>query len=404
MPVYLPPINRRKFIRSTSLATAGLLFGLKGTLFGNDNGNVDPDYFILVADTHIDQDRTTEAGARLAEHFQIVVDRVLADTSRRPAGMIVMGDVARTRGLPGDYVEFINIVNPLREAGIPIYLCMGNHDDRDNLWEAVPEKKPDELFVSDKHILIVESPSAYHFILDTLYRVNQTPGLLEKEQLDWLEKTLPDYDDKPVVMYGHHYPEHGSGRGLLDVEDLWDIARPLRHVKAFIYGHSHRWEIANFNHIHGINIPATASGSGGHPTGFVHADYEIDRINLLLETLDTGHAWNGQQGALLYRSDEPTSAEEFDESPGMIQLHQNYPNPFNPKTTIRYEISTARHVNLSVFDAQGRHIANLVNETKGAGKHEVIFDAASLNLASGTYVYRMVSGEKILTRKMSLIQ
>ena len=404
MPVYLPPINRRKFIRSTTLATAGLLFGLKGDLFGNDNGNVDPDYFILVADTHIDQDRTTESGARLAERFQIVVDRVLANTSRRPAGMIVMGDVARTRGLPGDYVEFINIVKPLREAGIPIYLCMGNHDHRGNLWEAVPDKKPDELFVDNKHILIVESPSTYHFILDTLYRVNETPGLLEKDQLDWLKMTLPAYDDKPVVMYGHHYPEHGSGRGLLDVEDLWDIVRPLRHVKAYIYGHSHRWEIANFNHIHGINIPATASGSSGHPTGFVHAGYEFDRINLLLETLDTGHAWNGQQGALPYRPDEPTSGEEFDVLPGKIQLHQNYPNPFNPKTTIRYELSAAGHVNLSVFDTHGRHIVNLVNDTKGAGIHEVTFDAASLHLASGTYIYRLTTNGSVLSQTMSLVK
>ncbi len=401
MPVYLPPINRRKFIRSTSLATAGLLFGLKGTLFGNDNGNVDPDYFILASDTHIDGDLSTETGARLASYLETIVTRILSNTSRVPAGMIITGDVARTRGLPEDYTTFMDLVHPLREAGIPIYLCMGNHDDRDNLWEAVPEKKPDELFVSDKHILIVESPSAYHFLLDTLYIVNGTPGMLGEEQLDWLEKTLPDYDDKPVIMYGHHHPSTTTGglSSLDDVEELWEIVVPLRHVKAYVYGHTHNWRIQNWHGLHGINLPA-ANANGG----FVHADFRSDRMSLLLDLLDTGSSQHGQQGSLMYRSGEATSVEESGEVPGPMQLHQNYPNPFNPETTIRYEISTARHVNLSVFDVRGRHIANLVNETKGAGKHEVIFDATSLHLASGTYMYRLTTNGSVLSQTMSLVK
>jgi len=402
MPVYLPPINRRKFIKSTSIATAGVLLGFKGDLFGNVS-NVDPDYFVLVADTHIDEDRSTEVGAGLAERFEIVVNRVLDNTASRPAGVIVNGDVARTRGLPGDYLEFFNIVKPLREAGIPIYVTMGNHDDRDSLWETLPDEKPDEDYVSDKHVLIVESPNAYHFLLDTLYIVNGRPGLLEEEQLDWLARTLPDYDDKPVILYGHHHPvSRGTLSTLEDYDKLWEIIRPMRHVKAYIYGHTHAWRIENLAGLHGINLPATAGGAGTSPVGFVHSEFKSDRVNLRLEALDTGHPWHDQQGSLVYRSDEPTSADGQEEIPGAMQLHQNYPNPFNPKTTIRYEISSGGHVNLTVFDTQGRRIASLVNENQSAGQHEVVFDAGSL--ASGIYVYKLEKGSSTIVKSMTLVK
>jgi hypothetical protein len=51
---------------------------------------------------------------------------------------------------------------------------------------------------------------------------------------------------------------------------------------------------------------------------------------------------------------------------------------------------------------QGQRVATLVNENKGAGEHQVNFDAS--NLASGIYVYRLQAGTKMLTRKMALIK
>jgi len=73
--------------------------------------------------------------------------------------------------------------------------------------------------------------------------------------------------------------------------------------------------------------------------------------------------------------------------PGEFQLQQNYPNPFNPSTTIRYGLPQRSHVTLTIFNVLGQQVAQLVNEDKEAGYHEVKFDGK--NLASGVYLYRM---------------
>ena len=80
-----------------------------------------------------------------------------------------------------------------------------------------------------------------------------------------------------------------------------------------------------------------------------------------------------------------TSAEEFISMlPDSPVLFNNYPNPFNPSTTIGFNIPEKGFVSLKVYDLLGREIAELVNEEKPAGIHEVIFDADELS--SGVYV------------------
>lgn len=98
---------------------------------------------------------------------------------------------------------------------------------------------------------------------------------------------------------------------------------------------------------------------------------------------------------------EPTSVG-LDELPVRFALHQNYPNPFNPSTTISYSIPSEVHVELMVYNVIGQRIANLVNETMSAGQYEVNFDASSLS--SGTYIYRLVAGNKNLSKSMILIK
>lgn len=96
------------------------------------------------------------------------------------------------------------------------------------------------------------------------------------------------------------------------------------------------------------------------------------------------------------------SAPKPTPKPSEFKLAQNYPNPFNPTTTIEYRLPTASEVKLEVFDALGRKVATLVNERKGAGAHQVTFNAAGL--ASGTYFYKLQAGNKVETKKMMLVK
>lgn len=82
-------------------------------------------------------------------------------------------------------------------------------------------------------------------------------------------------------------------------------------------------------------------------------------------------------------------------------LQQNYPNPFNPETKITYSISKPGHVNLSVYNALGQKVAELVNGTKAAAKYQVTWNAN--NLSSGVYFYRLEAGDFTRTMKMMLL-
>jgi hypothetical protein len=83
-------------------------------------------------------------------------------------------------------------------------------------------------------------------------------------------------------------------------------------------------------------------------------------------------------------------------------LFQNYPNPFNPKTVIKYSIPEASNVQIKVYDMLGGEVADLVNEMKEAGTHEVGFDASELS--SGIYIYSIQSGDFVQTMKMTLLR
>ncbi|HID39966.1 MAG TPA: T9SS type A sorting domain-containing protein, partial [Calditrichaeota bacterium] len=84
------------------------------------------------------------------------------------------------------------------------------------------------------------------------------------------------------------------------------------------------------------------------------------------------------------------------------RLNQNFPNPFNPITTIRYEISHAGNVKLTVYNILGEQVAVLVNRMQQAGRYEAHFDGKGLS--SGTYIYRLRVNGKVFTKKMLLVK
>jgi len=96
------------------------------------------------------------------------------------------------------------------------------------------------------------------------------------------------------------------------------------------------------------------------------------------------------------------SVEESGYSPEEFALHQNYPNPFNPATAISFQLSAVSFVKLSIYDELGREIAALVNETKSAGLHTVSWTAR--DVPSGVYVYRLVAGGRVESKKMLLVK
>jgi hypothetical protein len=74
-----------------------------------------------------------------------------------------------------------------------------------------------------------------------------------------------------------------------------------------------------------------------------------------------------------------------------IELFQNYPNPFNPSTTISWQSAIDGNVSIKIYDILGNEVAELINNYKPAGCHEIKFEPASINngLTSGVYIYKI---------------
>ncbi|RNC84675.1 MAG: T9SS C-terminal target domain-containing protein [Balneola sp.] len=97
----------------------------------------------------------------------------------------------------------------------------------------------------------------------------------------------------------------------------------------------------------------------------------------------------------LVNTEDPSRIAEF-------SLAQNFPNPFNPTTSISFELDKPGKAVLSVYSLMGQMVATLVNEVKSAGTHSISWNAAGFS--SGVYYYQLQLGDRVLTRKMTLIK
>jgi flagellar hook assembly protein FlgD len=78
--------------------------------------------------------------------------------------------------------------------------------------------------------------------------------------------------------------------------------------------------------------------------------------------------------------------------PATYQLSQNYPNPFNPSTTIRFGLPMQSTVTLRIYDILGREVQTLLQDTRPAGYHSVVWDGRDRNgntAATGVYFFRI---------------
>jgi len=88
-------------------------------------------------------------------------------------------------------------------------------------------------------------------------------------------------------------------------------------------------------------------------------------------------------------------------------LFQNYPNPFNPSTTVKFQVPKTSDVTIKIYDMLGQEIRTLFSEQVMRGNYTVEWDGlneAGQQMSSGTYVYRMIAGEFMQSKKMVYVK
>jgi uncharacterized protein with LGFP repeats len=88
--------------------------------------------------------------------------------------------------------------------------------------------------------------------------------------------------------------------------------------------------------------------------------------------------------------------------PSDIILFPNFPNPFNPETTFSFNIGSLQQTSLRIYDIQGRLIETLVQDKINPGFHTMTWNASEV--ATGVYFVKLISGDKIKTRKIMVLK
>jgi len=96
-----------------------------------------------------------------------------------------------------------------------------------------------------------------------------------------------------------------------------------------------------------------------------------------------------------------------DPSLPMLALHPVVPNPFNPQATVAFDLPRNEQVQLEVYDIRGRKVRTLVEGTWTAGRHEVVWQGDGddgRSLPSGTYLLRLETDSRVMTRQATLLK
>lgn len=302
MPIYLPPLSRRQFLARSLVGGAAWLARPRGWAA---TPGIDPHGWALISDPHIAADPAKNArGINMAAQLSTVVRDVLAQP-RMPRGALINGDLAFNTGETPDYATFTGLIAPLREAKIPLHLALGNHDHRERFWVALRDDVAAIRPVVDRQVAIVPAERANWFILDSLDKTNSTPGLVGEAQLEWLAGALDQHADKPALVMMHHNPSFDAAKTpIIDQAALFEVLRPRRQVKAYFFGHSHRWSVTQDpSGLHLVNLPTTAYiFEETQPIGWVSAQLEARGVRLQLRCVNPTRAEHGQRVDLSWRA------------------------------------------------------------------------------------------------------
>ena len=105
---------------------------------------------------------------------------------------------------------------------------------------------------------------------------------------------------------------------------------------------------------------------------------------------------------VLFVGSEAQSVDTEDMGVGVLALDAPAPNPTRSTARLQFTLAEAGPARLSVYDALGREVAVVIDESLAAGPH--VATLASHDLAPGVYVVRLASGSEIATRSLTVVR
>ncbi len=134
----------------------------------------------------------------------------------------------------------------------------------------------------------------------------------------------------------------------------------------------------------------------------VEADWPAGEYQLQLSWEDESGSFT--ESAPFEKSAESSRKQDNAVVPDNLAL-SNYPNPFNPSTTIQYSLPEDGRVELRIYSTTGQLVRTVIDEAQSSGNYTADWDGRNEGgqlVASGIYIYRLISGKKSIARQMFL--
>jgi 3',5'-cyclic AMP phosphodiesterase CpdA len=214
--------------------------------------------FIVMSDLHLVPEgklsMTLDTTARLEQAIDAVVSRY-GDADF----CVLAGDLADL----GEAAAYERLKAAIARLPIPVYITLGNHDDRPTFLQVFGENFAAETGKVDKVI----DHKGYRVILLDSSEPGRVDGVLEQEQIDWLRERLAEAMDRPVIVVLHHnanalHIESDTIR-ILEPDALIAALKTHPDIRQIIAGHVHLTSTALW---HGL--PFTTLAGGHYSVGF----------------------------------------------------------------------------------------------------------------------------------------
>ncbi len=192
--------------------------------------------YIHLSDTHFLEEEEDELyGINPAHRLRKAIES--ANRSHGDAAfMVITGDLVDNPSL----LAYKLLKTVVVESKIPVYLMLGNHDNRDEFGSVFPE------FMHEGYCQyeLVVGGNVFLF-LDTLVE-GQRYGEMDERRLLWLSASLEKYRETPIYLFMHHHP---VSSGLYEMDNIaqfktadrfWEIVESRPNVRHIAFGHLHR--------------------------------------------------------------------------------------------------------------------------------------------------------------------
>lgn len=142
-------------------------------------------------------------------------------------------------------------------------------------------------------------------------------------------------------------------------------------------------------------------------------DFYLGLISLIKsnQKLFVAYYWSDEEseGQINFSSFDIITGTKDLENKKILNSLSIYPNPFNTQTTIEFTTNKVQHINLSIYNLNGKHIKTLMNENTVGGEYRLIWKGEGKNgkedsVIPGLYLVRLQSGRKIVTKAVEYIK